>query len=113
MRAVAFDRRRRARSSASMDLLLRREECSIPGVVHGRSEEGWMNPGRVLIGLGIALVVLGLLVQAAPMLRLGRLPGDFSWNSGNIRVFVPIGTSLLLSVLLTAVFSAFARLSGR
>jgi len=86
MRAVAFDRRRRARSSASMGSHLRRDECSIPGVVHA---------------------------QAAPMLRLGRLPGDFSWNSGNVRVFVPIGTSILLSVLLTVLLNAFTRLSGR
>lgn len=66
--------------------------------------------GRVFIGLGIALVIIGLLIQAAPGLRLGRLPGDLSFGSGNVRVFIPIGTSILLSLILTAVFGLLARI---
>lgn len=40
-------------------------------------------------------------MSAFPGLRPGRLPGDISLGSGNVRVFIPIGTSLLFSVLLT------------
>lgn len=65
--------------------------------------------GRILIGIGIAIVALGLLVQFVPALRLGKLPGDFAFGSGNVRVYIPLGTSILLSVLLTLVFSLFAR----
>ncbi len=66
--------------------------------------------GRALIGLGIALAVVGLLLQVAPWLRLGRLPGDLRFGSGNIRVYVPLATSLLVSVLLTLLLSFWSRL---
>jgi hypothetical protein len=65
--------------------------------------------GRFLITAGVLLVAVGLLLQLAPGLRLGRLPGDFSFGGGNGRVFVPLGTSLLLSIVLTLVLSLFAR----
>ena len=37
------------------------------------------------------------------------LPGDLSWGKGNVRVFLPCGTSLLLSVLLTLVLWLVSR----
>ncbi len=63
--------------------------------------------GRLLVGAGALLVVLGLVFLAAerfPGLRLGRLPGDISVGRGNFRFYVPLGTSLLLSVVLSALF---------
>jgi hypothetical protein len=71
-----------------------------------------MIPGRILIMFGIVLVIVGLLVQFAPALRLGRLPGDLSFGNRNVRVYVPIGTSILLSLALTlllSLVSGFAR----
>jgi hypothetical protein len=65
--------------------------------------------GRWLIGLGLAIVALGLIVQFVPQLRLGKLPGDLAFGNGNVRVYVPLGTSILLSVLLTLAFSLFSR----
>ena len=62
-----------------------------------------MTPGRVLIVVGLALAALGLVITAFPGLRPGRLPGDVSFGSGNVRVYIPIGTSLLFSVVLTLV----------
>ena len=61
--------------------------------------------GRMLIGAGAVLIVVGLLVLAAQRLGLplGRLPGDVSYRGKNVTVFAPLGTSLLLSVVLSLV----------
>jgi hypothetical protein len=64
--------------------------------------------GKLLIIFGVALVVIGalfLLGDRLTWLRLGRLPGDFSWSnrSGSVRVYFPLMTMLLLSLLLTLV----------
>ena len=67
------------------------------------------NPiARLLLALGIVLVVLALAWQFLPW-RPGRLPGDLAWGKGNLRVFLPCGTSLLLSVLLTLVLWLVSR----
>ena len=71
-----------------------------------------MSLGRILVVLGLGLVGFGLLIQLAPALRLGRLPGDFSFGGSGWRVYLPLGTSLLLSIglsLLFALFGYFAR----
>jgi hypothetical protein len=62
---------------------------------------------------GLVLAVVGILLEFAPALRLGRLPGDISFGGPNWRVYIPIGTSLLLSVVLTLVFSIFAAMARR
>lgn len=59
---------------------------------------------RLLIFIGIALIALGLLWLAAERLGLGRLPGDIVFERGNLRVYIPLATSLLLSVLLSLIF---------
>ena len=71
-----------------------------------------MTIGKALVTFGVVVVVIGLLLQLAPNLQLGRLPGDVTFGGKNWRVFLPLGTSLLLSVILTLVFSlinAYAR----
>lgn len=67
---------------------------------------------RFLLGLGSLLLVLGVLVALAARLHLplGRLPGDFTWRSRNTIVFVPLASSLLLSLLLSALFWILHRL---
>lgn len=67
--------------------------------------------GRILIGIGIAFVVAGLLVMALGRLGvpLGRLPGDLSYRGKNVQVFAPLGTSLLLSILLSLLLYAISR----
>ncbi|MEQ8232352.1 MAG: DUF2905 domain-containing protein [Gammaproteobacteria bacterium] len=56
--------------------------------------------GRWLIGLGLALVLLGLLLHYAPWTLnwFGRLPGDIRIESGRTRVFVPLTSMLVVSV---------------
>ncbi len=60
--------------------------------------------GRVLLLVGGAIVVLGLLLLLAGRLPfLGRLPGDISFRRGNTSFYFPIVTCLVLSVILTVV----------
>ncbi|WP_457652460.1 DUF2905 domain-containing protein [Rhodocaloribacter sp.] len=54
----------------------------------------------IVIGLGIALV--GLLVWTGAFSWFGRLPGDIRIERPTVRVYVPITSMLLLSVLLSA-----------
>jgi hypothetical protein len=54
---------------------------------------------RWLVILGLVLVVLGLLWPWLAKLGLGRLPGDIVIERENVRVYVPIATSLLVSIV--------------
>lgn len=72
-----------------------------------------MTPGRIVIAAGIAVVIVGIILELAPSLRLGRLPGDISFGGQNWRVYIPIATSILLSVILTLVFALFRYFGSR
>ena len=50
-----------------------------------------------LIGIGLALVVVGMLWPWLGRLRLGRLPGDILIERGNFRFYFPIVTCLIVS----------------
>ena len=65
--------------------------------------------GKLLIIFGVILIIVGalfLLGDRIPWLRLGRLPGDISWSNrdGSVRVYFPLMTMLLLSLLLSLIF---------
>jgi hypothetical protein len=55
------------------------------------------------VGIGIAVAVVGGLAWAGWLSWFGRLPGDIRVTSGNTKVFVPITSMLLLSVVLSVV----------
>jgi hypothetical protein len=67
--------------------------------------------GRLLMGLGLVLLVAGglLLLLGRTGLPLGRLPGDISYRGKNLNVYFPLGTSILLSVVLSLVFYFLSR----
>jgi hypothetical protein len=65
--------------------------------------------GRLIIVMGLALVVVGVIVSFARTLRLGSLPGDLHWSGRGWQVWVPLGSSLLLSLLLTVILNLFLR----
>ncbi len=66
--------------------------------------------GRLLIGAGVLLVLAGVvLLLAGRVPFLGRLPGDFVFRRGPVTVYVPLVTSLVLSVLLTLALNIFLR----
>jgi Protein of unknown function (DUF2905) len=68
-----------------------------------------MDLRRILIVAGIVLVVLGLLWPYLTRLGLGRLPGDIVIERDNFRFYFPLATSILISVVLTALFWLFRR----
>jgi len=56
---------------------------------------------RTLIVLGLLLVVAGLLWPWLGRIPLGRLPGDLVFERPGLRVFVPLGTMLVASLVLS------------
>lgn len=65
--------------------------------------------GKVLIFLGLALVVLGLVWLAGERLGLGRLPGDIVIERDGLRIYIPLMTSLIVSVGLSLLLWLFSR----
>ena len=55
---------------------------------------------RLLIIIGLVLVAVGVLWPLIAKLGLGRLPGDLVIERENFRLYIPIATSLLISLLL-------------
>jgi len=66
--------------------------------------------GRALVVAGIVLVVLGLLLGVLGRVPwIGRLPGDLVIRRGNFTFYFPLVTSILLSLVLTLLFSLWRR----
>ena len=63
--------------------------------------------GRLLLFVGLGIAGLGLLMMLG--LPLFRLPGDFAVRRGNVSFYFPLATSIVLSILLTLLFSLFRR----
>jgi DUF2905 family protein len=69
-----------------------------------------METGKTLIVIGVVLIVAGLLWHAGSRLGLGHLPRDIVIERENFRLYLPLGTCLVISVLLSAVFWIIGRL---
>jgi DUF2905 family protein len=64
--------------------------------------------GRVLLVLGLVLAGVGLLLMVgAKVPWVGRLPGDVTFQRGNVTFYFPIVTCLVGSLLLTLLFRLF------
>ncbi len=57
----------------------------------------------VIVG-GICLVIIGLLIFSGGLNWFGRLPGDIRYEGAHTHIYVPIVSSLLLSVVLSLIF---------
>ena len=64
---------------------------------------------RTLIIIGLALLVIGLLWPWLGKLPFGRLPGDIVVEREQFRLYVPITSMVLLSLLLSLLFWLFRR----
>jgi len=62
-----------------------------------------MSIAKLLIVFGLVLVAAGLLWPLIARLGIGRLPGDIVVERENFRLYIPIATSLLISIVLSAV----------
>ncbi len=67
--------------------------------------------GEMLLGFGLLLALIGgaILLAARVGLPLGRLPGDFSYRGKNVSFYFPLGTSILISVVLSAILYLLSR----
>ena len=64
---------------------------------------------RTLIVIGATLIVVGLAWPWLGKLPFGRLPGDVLVNRGQFKIYVPITSMLLLSVLISVLLWLFRR----
>jgi hypothetical protein len=58
---------------------------------------------KILIGAGLLLALVGLVLLLGERFGLGRLPGDIIIERGNFRLYIPVATSLVASLLLSLV----------
>jgi uncharacterized membrane protein len=64
---------------------------------------GPQQVGKWLIAAGIIIVLLGAIVMLLGRVGLFRLPGDLEFGSKNWRVYVPIASCILISIVLTLI----------
>lgn len=71
--------------------------------------------GRLLIIIGLAVAFCGVVILIAihyfPW--LGNLPGDMRWESGNYKVYFPLATMILISILATILLNVILRIFRR
>ncbi len=61
--------------------------------------------GKVLVLAGLGIVALGLVLTFFDKIPfLGKLPGDISIKRENFQVYIPLTTSILVSVLVSLIF---------
>jgi hypothetical protein len=59
--------------------------------------------GKFLIAIGAIIILLGLLFLLLGQLGFFKLPGDLQFGSKNWRVFIPITSCIIISILLTLI----------
>lgn len=70
----------------------------------------WDGLGKLLLGLGLLLVVLGVSILLIPKIPwLGRLPGDIFIKGDKVSFYFPITTGIIISLLLTLLFALFRK----
>ena len=66
--------------------------------------------GRMLILLGIVIILIGLgLLFAHKIPYIGRLPGDIYVKKDNFTFYFPLGTCILISVVMSLIFWLFRK----
>ena len=70
--------------------------------------------GKFLVGFGVIMLILGGILLLAGSFSgkvpwLGRLPGDIYIQRGGWNIYIPLGTSLLISIVLTLILAVFGR----
>ncbi len=67
------------------------------------------STGLVVILAGLGVVVVGVLIWSGALSWFGRLPGDVRHETESTRVFIPITSMIVVSVVLTIVVNVVAR----
>jgi hypothetical protein len=69
----------------------------------------WIDVGRFLLIAGTVIIVVGMLFLLVDKIPLGRLPGDFRFGAGRVRVYIPVATCVLLSIVVTLIVNFFSK----
>jgi hypothetical protein len=67
----------------------------------------WSGP--LLVGIGIALVLVGLLLWSGGLSWFGKLPGDIRIEWDTVRIYIPLVSMLIVSVVLTLLLNLISR----
>ena len=65
--------------------------------------------GLLVIIFGVGAVLTGLLIYSGALSWFGRLPGDIRYESDHVRVYVPIVSMLIVSLVLSLLFYLLRR----
>ena len=65
--------------------------------------------GLLVVVAGVAVAVIGLLIYSGALSWFGRLPGDIRYESGNVRVYIPIVSMILVSIVFTVIIGLLRR----
>ncbi|HZG51871.1 MAG TPA: DUF2905 domain-containing protein [Pyrinomonadaceae bacterium] len=65
--------------------------------------------GLLVVLVGVGVVVVGLLVYAGALSWFGRLPGDLNFGGERTRVFIPLTSMLIVSLVVSLVMWALRR----
>jgi hypothetical protein len=68
--------------------------------------------GKLLVAAGVAIAIVGIFMMLGARLpfRLGRLPLDIHFKRDNFSFYFPLGTSILISLILTLIFALINRI---
>jgi uncharacterized membrane protein YidH (DUF202 family) len=61
------------------------------------------SPGPLLVTVGVVLILIGLLVWAGGFRWFGHLPGDIRIERESVRVYIPLASMLVVSVVVSLV----------
>jgi len=69
----------------------------------------WIDVGRFLIVAGTVIIVVGVVFLFADKFPIGRLPGDIRFGNDRFRLYIPVATCILLSVVITIIVNFFSK----
>jgi hypothetical protein len=73
-------------------------------------EEGMSGLGKMLIIFGVIMALAGVVLLLAPKIPwLGKLPGDITYHGKGFTFYFPLGTCILLSILLSLILYLFRK----
>jgi membrane protein DedA with SNARE-associated domain len=68
-----------------------------------------MSPGPLIVLIGVGIAIVGLLVWSGALGWFGRLPGDIRIERDHVRIYIPIVSMLVVSVVLSLLLRLFGR----
>lgn len=64
---------------------------------------------KVLIGLGVIFLAVGLFWPWLGKLPIGRLPGDIIIDRPNLKIYIPITTMIIVSIIISLLTRFFRK----